>query len=272
MTQCNINESNVSLEDIIGKISGAEHSERVRCMGMGATPSNTFVNTKRRCSELSMSSSRYGESSTTSTYLCQKVARFECQLEVTLNALKNYIISKLCEPSHCWKTSNLVDLNKEINIGCLLATSLVSASIFSKNVGRLRSSVVGMSFSSDLPILSCAQNMLSSEFGLVVVSFSSLDFASFFVGGHEKFHLERGFSNLRFLLTSSCITSNNFSDHSEHFGLSRLSPNDASHVSTTPQGTAGYVDPEYHECYQFMTKLIFIVVGLSSLKLISACC
>ncbi|KAM3358036.1 hypothetical protein P3S68_020967 [Capsicum galapagoense] len=63
-------------------------------MGMGAAPSNTFVNIKRRCSELSMSSSSYGESSTTSTYLHQKVARLESQLEVTLIALKNHIISK----------------------------------------------------------------------------------------------------------------------------------------------------------------------------------
>ncbi|PHU25388.1 hypothetical protein BC332_03720 [Capsicum chinense] len=217
-------------------------------MGMGAALPNTFVNTKRRCSELSMSSSRYGESSTTSAYLYQKVARFESQLEVTLNALKNYMISN------------------------------------------------------------CAQNMLSSEFGLVVVSFASLDFASFFVGylsaalagfsepqrrvvGMKNFTLgvvlaTSHFSSPAVALpaTTSAIILNFSPVHEDYFvekrllgkykdfGLSRLSPNDASHVSTTPQGTAGYVDPEYHECYQFMTKLIFIVVGLSSLNLISACC
>ncbi|XP_055819244.1 probable sodium/metabolite cotransporter BASS1, chloroplastic [Solanum dulcamara] len=64
----------------------------------------------------------------------------------------------------------------------VLATSLVSASIFSENVGRLRSSVVGMSFSSDLPLISRAQNVLTSEFGLVAVSVTSLHFAGFFVG------------------------------------------------------------------------------------------
>ncbi|KAM3339225.1 hypothetical protein P3S68_031311 [Capsicum galapagoense] len=94
MTQCNINESEVSPGDIIGKMLGAEHSRRVRCMGMGAAPSNTFVNIKRRCSELSMSSSSYGESSITSTYLHKKVARLDSQLEVTLTALKNHMISK----------------------------------------------------------------------------------------------------------------------------------------------------------------------------------
>ncbi|GKE75706.1 leaf rust 10 disease-resistance locus receptor-like protein kinase-like 1.4 protein, partial [Tanacetum coccineum] len=30
------------------------------------------------------------------------------------------------------------------------------------------------------------------------------------------------------------------------FGLSRLFPNDATHVSTAPRGTPGYVDPEYN--------------------------
>ncbi|XP_055814686.1 uncharacterized protein LOC129884409 [Solanum dulcamara] len=77
---------------IIGML-GTEHSGRVRCMGMGAAPSNTFLNTKR-LSELSISSSSYGASSTNSTYLHQKVAHLESQLEGTLTALKDYMISK----------------------------------------------------------------------------------------------------------------------------------------------------------------------------------
>ncbi|XP_009629332.1 putative sodium/metabolite cotransporter BASS2, chloroplastic [Nicotiana tabacum] len=64
----------------------------------------------------------------------------------------------------------------------VLATSLVASSIFSENVGRLRSSVVGISFSSNLPLLNRAQNVLTSEFGLVVVSVALLHFAGFFVG------------------------------------------------------------------------------------------
>ncbi|KAM3323745.1 hypothetical protein P3S67_004896 [Capsicum chacoense] len=47
MTQCNINELEVSPGDIIGKMLGEEHSKRVRCMVMGAALSNTFVNIKR---------------------------------------------------------------------------------------------------------------------------------------------------------------------------------------------------------------------------------
>ncbi|KAM3382938.1 hypothetical protein P3S68_008513 [Capsicum galapagoense] len=81
-------------------------------------------------------------------------------------------------------------------------------------------------------------------------------------GGHAKFCLGRGFSNLPFLLTSSCMTCSNFSDHYEYFGLSRLSSNDATHVSTAPQGTAGYVDPEYHECYHLTEKTDFYSFGV----------
>ncbi|KAH0636046.1 hypothetical protein KY289_035961 [Solanum tuberosum] len=94
MTQGDTNETEVSPNDTIGKMLGAEHSGRVRCMGMVASPSNTFLNTKRRFSELSISSSSYGVSSTNSTYLHQKVAHLESQLEGTLTALKDYMISK----------------------------------------------------------------------------------------------------------------------------------------------------------------------------------
>ncbi|KAH0709256.1 hypothetical protein KY284_010683 [Solanum tuberosum] len=94
MTQGDTNKTEVSANDTIGKMLGVEHSGRVRCMGMGASPSNTFLNTKRRLSELSISSSSYGASSTNSTYLHQKFARLESQLEGTLNALKDYMISK----------------------------------------------------------------------------------------------------------------------------------------------------------------------------------
>ncbi|KAH0693116.1 hypothetical protein KY290_021290 [Solanum tuberosum] len=94
MTQGDTNEIEVSPNDTIGKMLGAEHSGRVRCVGMGASPSNTFLNTKRRLSELSISSSSYGASSTNSTYLHQKVARLESQLEGTLTVLKDYMLSK----------------------------------------------------------------------------------------------------------------------------------------------------------------------------------
>lgn len=88
------NESEASPNDIIGKLFGAEHSEIVRCLGMGVVPSNAFKNAKQRLSNLSIPSFDDGASSSANTYLHQKVSRLEYQLEGTLNALKTYMISK----------------------------------------------------------------------------------------------------------------------------------------------------------------------------------
>ena len=54
------------------------------------------------------------------------------------------------------------------------------------------------------------------------------------------------------------------------FGLSRLVPMEATHVSTGPQGTPGYVDPEYHECYQVTDKSDVFSFGVVLLELISS--
>ncbi|XP_016505268.1 LEAF RUST 10 DISEASE-RESISTANCE LOCUS RECEPTOR-LIKE PROTEIN KINASE-like 1.1 [Nicotiana tabacum] len=54
--------------------------------------------------------------------------------------------------------------------------------------------------------------------------------------------------------TSNILLDNNFGVKVADFGLSRLSPHDATHISTAPQGTPGYVDPEYHACYQLTNK------------------
>ena len=69
MTQSNINESEVSPDDAIGKVLGPEHSGRVRCMGMGAAPTNTFRNVRSRFSDISLSPSNTVGSSSTSTHL-----------------------------------------------------------------------------------------------------------------------------------------------------------------------------------------------------------
>ncbi|KAL5186669.1 hypothetical protein HKD37_05G012483 [Glycine soja] len=57
LTQSIVEEYEVSPLDVVGRVLGLEHSGRVRCMGLGAVPSNTFRNTRLRTSSLSSSSS-----------------------------------------------------------------------------------------------------------------------------------------------------------------------------------------------------------------------
>eukprot|EP00250_Pteridium_aquilinum_P022314 c25349_g2_i3 orf=182-2350(-) len=54
------------------------------------------------------------------------------------------------------------------------------------------------------------------------------------------------------------------------FGLSRFIPLEASHVSTAPQGTPGYLDPDYHQCYQLTDKSDVYSFGVVLVELVSA--
>ncbi|THF95933.1 hypothetical protein TEA_024441 [Camellia sinensis var. sinensis] len=74
----------------------------------------------------------------------------------------------------------------------------------------------------------------------------------------------------RDIKTNNILLDNNFCVKVADFGLSRIFPNDVTHVSTAPQGTPGYVDPEYHQCYQLTDKNDVYSFGVVLVELISS--
>ncbi|CAJ1843472.1 unnamed protein product [Sphenostylis stenocarpa] len=70
--------------------------------------------------------------------------------------------------------------------------------------------------------------------------------------------------------TNNLLLDDQFRVKVADFGLSRDFPNHVTHVSTAPQGTPGYVDPEYYQCYQLTDKSDVYSFGVVLVELISS--
>ncbi|XP_025610863.1 uncharacterized protein [Arachis hypogaea] len=108
MTQSNA-QFEVSPNDAVGKVLGPEHSGRVRCMGMGAAPTNTFRNVRSRLNRMTISTNSARSSSPTTVAILQekinnlesdlhnsqqKVTSLESKLHQSFDMMKAYLMMK----------------------------------------------------------------------------------------------------------------------------------------------------------------------------------
>ncbi|XP_057503964.1 wall-associated receptor kinase-like 14 [Actinidia eriantha] len=78
----------------------------------------------------------------------------------------------------------------------------------------------------------------------------------------------------RDIKSSNILLDYNFKSKVADFGLSRVGMIESSHISTAPQGTPGYLDPQYHQnfhlsdksdVYSFGVVIVEIITGLKAL-------
>ncbi|XP_073293924.1 wall-associated receptor kinase-like 14 [Primulina huaijiensis] len=74
----------------------------------------------------------------------------------------------------------------------------------------------------------------------------------------------------RDIKSSNILLDYNFKSRVADFGLSRFGMVDDSHISTAPQGTPGYVDPQYHQNFHLSDKSDVYSFGVVLVEIISA--
>lgn len=74
----------------------------------------------------------------------------------------------------------------------------------------------------------------------------------------------------RDIKSSNILLDYNFRSKVADFGLSRLGKTEISHISTAPQGTPGYLDPQYHQNFQLSDKSDVYSFGVVLIEIITA--
>lgn len=74
----------------------------------------------------------------------------------------------------------------------------------------------------------------------------------------------------RDIKSSNILLDYNFNSKVADFGLCRFGMTDDSHVSTAPQGTPGYVDPQYHQNFHLSDKSDVYSFGVVLVEIITA--
>ncbi|KAG5065233.1 hypothetical protein AAZX31_04G034600 [Glycine max] len=73
----------------------------------------------------------------------------------------------------------------------------------------------------------------------------------------------------RDIKSSNILLDYNFRSKVADFGLSRLGMTEISHISTAPQGTPGYVDPQYHQDFHLSDKSDVYSLGVVLVEIIT---